>query len=61
MSFGACEVSITPLLLRSMQSSRLAATAVERPVPRLFTTTKRPSADTAVREGLSVPPLGPIR
>jgi hypothetical protein len=53
------EVSITPSPLRSMQSAMLAAKAVERPVSRLLTTTKRPSPETAVRETLSPPPPGP--
>jgi hypothetical protein len=55
------EVSMRPLLLRSTQSERRAAKAVTRPVPRLLTMTKRPSAETAVREGLSVPPAAPVR
>ena len=58
--FLFCEVSSIPFPFLSGQSSGFAAIIVERPVWRLLTTTKRPSALTAVRDGLSVP-AGPVR
>ena len=60
-SAGPVEVVMTPSPLPSLQSSLLAAKAVERPEPRPLTTVKRPSPETAVRETLSPPPLGPVR
>ena len=60
-SSGPVDVVIMPSPLPSLQSSTAAAIAVERPVPRPLTTTKRPSPDTAVRDALSEPPSGPVR
>ena len=60
MSATLVAVVIMPSPLVSLQSATLAATTVERPVPRALMMTNRPSIDTAVRDTLSIPPFGPV-